>query len=165
MPEAQHKDIHWYAARMNGIESAVDRRLALDGIRTYRTRFASGILFLQCPPEYVTGLISFFWGHIYFYLNAERRHPAEIPDSQMSNFILVTSASDDLIPLGQVSEEFLKGDRVRVKAGIFEGAEGVIKRIKGDRRLIVSIDGFTAVATCYIKPEFLEKVKERAECS
>ena len=98
------------------------------------------------------------WGKIYFYLDPERKHPAPIPERQMNNFILVTSVSDDLIPLVEVTPELLKGDRVRVTGGLFEGAEGVIKRIKGDRRLIVSIDCFTAVATCFIRPEFLEKI-------
>ena len=76
----------------------------------------------------------------------------------MNNFILVTSVSDDIIPLGEVSQELLKGDRVRVTGGLFEGAEGVVKRIKGDHRLVVSINSFVAVATCFIKPEFLEKI-------
>jgi transcription antitermination factor NusG len=45
-----------------------------------------------------------------------------------------------------------------VTDGPFKGAEGHIKRIKRDRRLIVSIDGVVAVATTYIHPKFLKKV-------
>ncbi len=108
--------------------------------------------------QYTTYLLSTFWGKIYFYLNAERKAPEPIPEREMNNFILVTSASDELISLGRVSEKLLQGDRVRVKDGIFKGVEGVIKRIKGDRRLVVAINDFTAVATCYIKPELIERV-------
>lgn len=149
---------HWYAARIIAGNAIITKQLALDGIHCYRTKYAPGILFMRSTPSYVSRLILSYYGRIYFYLNPEHKHPAPIPDREMNNFILVTSVSDELIPLGEVTPEFLKGDRVRVTGGLFSGAEGVVKRIKGDRRLIVSIDCFTAVATCYIRPEFLEKV-------
>lgn len=149
---------HWYAARLFSGDAILTRQLALDGIHCYRTKYAPGILFMRCTSSYVSGLISLFYGRVFFYLNPERKSPEPIPERQMNNFILVTSVSDELIPLGEVTPDFLKGDKVRVTGGLFEGAEGVIKRIKGDRRLIVSIDCFTAVATCFIRPEFLEKI-------
>ena len=149
---------HWYAARLTASAALFFKRLAHDGIHSYRTKFAPGIVFLRCTAGYASQLLSDYWGKLYFYLNPEHKHPEPIPERQMNNFILVTSVSDDLIPLGEVTPELLKGDRVRVTGGLFEGAEGVIKRIKGDHRLIVSIDCFTAVATCFIRPDFLEKV-------
>ena len=51
---------------------------------------------------------------------------------------------------------FRQGARVRVTAGTLKGAEGYIKRIKRDRRLLVAIEGFVAVATSYLPPEMLE---------
>lgn len=150
---------HWFAARIVGGDALVSKRLALDGILCYRTAYAPGILFLRCTPLYASGILSEFWGKTYFYLDPERKAPAPIPEKEMNNFILVTSVSDELLILDEVTPDFLKGDRVRVTGGLFEGAEGVIKRIKGDRRLVVSIDCFTAVATCFIRPEFLEKIE------
>lgn len=150
--------VSWFAARIVSSATLITKRLSYDGIHCYRTKFAPGIVFLRCTMAYASGLVSEYWGKIFFYLNSERKHPEPIPERQMNNFILVTSVSDDLIPLGEVTQELLKGDKVRVTGGLFEGAEGVIKRIKGDHRLIVSIDCFTAVATCFIRPEFLEKV-------
>ena len=149
---------HWYAARLTSSATLFFKRLAHDGIHSYRTKFAPGIVFLRCTAGYASQLISDYWGKLYFYLNPEHKLPAPISEKDMNNFILVTSVSDDIIPLGEVSQELLKGDRVRVTGGLFEGAEGVIKRIKGDHRLIVSINCFTAVATCFIRPEFLEKI-------
>lgn len=52
-----------------------------------------------------------------------------------------------------------KGDKVRVLGGIFEGAEGTLKRIKGDRRVVVSIPGVIAVATANIHASLLEKIE------
>lgn len=149
---------HWYAARLIASPALFFKRLAHDGIHSYRTKFAPGIVFLRCTAGYASQLLSDYWGKLYFYLDTEHKLPAPISEKEMNNFILVTSVSDEIIPLSDVTEEFLKGDRVRVTAGLFEGAEGVVKRIKGDHRLVVSINSFVAVATCFIKPEFLEKI-------
>lgn len=62
--------------------------------------------------------------------------------------MLVTSTGDPgLEYLGEEPSDLRSGDRVRVTEGPFKGAEGYIKRIKGNRRLIVSIEGVVAVAT------------------
>lgn len=149
---------HWYAARIISSSALFLKRLAVDGIHSYRTKFAPGIVFMRCTAGYSSQLISDYWGKLYFYLTPDHKLPAPISEKEMNNFILVTSVSDELFPLEEVTPEFLHGDRVRVTGGLFEGVEGIIKRIKGDRRLIVSIDCFTAVATCFIRSEFLEKI-------
>jgi len=51
---------------------------------------------------------------------------------------------------------YQQGSRVRVVSGPMKGAEGYIKRIRRDRRLLVCIEGIIAVATSYIPPEQLE---------
>lgn len=66
--------------------------------------------------------------------------------------------NQEFIPLIIYNKEFLTGQRVRVLDGPLKGAEGVVKRLKGDRRLIVSISGVAAVATSYIPPSNLEKI-------
>jgi len=55
--------------------------------------------------------------------------------------------------------EYHVGEKVRVINGHFKGLEGYIKRIKKDRRLIVTIEGVVAVATEYIPRDFLEKIE------
>ncbi len=50
------------------------------------------------------------------------------------------------------------GQKVRVINGIYKGAEGYIKRIKKDRKLIVAVSGVAVVAVSYIPQEFLEKI-------
>jgi transcription antitermination factor NusG len=49
---------------------------------------------------------------------------------------------------------------VRVTEGPLKGAEGYIRRIRKDRRLLVSIEGVVAVATSYIPMSQLMKVEE-----
>ena len=85
-----------------------------------------------------------------------------IPPRQMEIFRLVTGAglggleffADDDIT------RYKRGGRVRVTEGPLKGAEGYIKRIRKDRRLLVAIEGVIAVATAYIPPQLLEPVPE-----
>ena len=59
------------------------------------------------------------------------------------------------------NERLIKeGKKVRVTEGPLRGAEGYIKRIRRDRRLLVCIEGVVAVATAFIEPQFLEEVQE-----
>ena len=53
-----------------------------------------------------------------------------------------------------------KGDRVRIVGGVFEGVEGVVIRVKGDRRVSVCIKGIMAVATAYIHPSLIELIPD-----
>ena len=53
-----------------------------------------------------------------------------------------------------------KGDRVRITGGVFEGVEGIFVRVKGDRRVVVSIQGVMAVATTFIHPSLIVPITE-----
>ena len=101
-------------------------------------------------------------GRGFVYRSADRKSFSVIPDRQMAAFRLVTESgvsglsffSDDDIT------RYKQGDKVRVTEGPLKGAEGYIRRIKKDRRLLVSIEGVVAVATSYIPVHQLEKVEE-----
>lgn len=85
---------------------------------------------------------------------------AVIPDREMEIFRMVTSVSNnnwDYVDADAMT--FRPEDRVRVIDGDFKGAEGYIKRIKGNRRLVVVIEGLVAVATTYIPSCYLQKVE------
>lgn len=89
------------------------------------------------------------------------RRPAPIPISEMTVFRLVASAEDsELEYLGNDTARYSVGQQVRVTDGTFAGAEGRICRIKGNRRLVVTIDGVCAVATAYIPSCFLQKIEQ-----
>lgn len=98
---------------------------------------------------------------IRYIMNREEQVPLVVPDSQMHHFIAVAGTlNEQLIYLAPTEIAYKKGDRVRVTAGVFAGVEGEIMRIKGDRRIVVSIQGVMAVATAFIHPSLLEFVKE-----
>lgn len=99
---------------------------------------------------------------LYTRLAGWRKQPIAIPECEMSIFMLVTSSGEKgLEYLSDTPVEYHSGQKVRVIDGVFKGAEGYIHRIKGNRRLIVSIQGVCAVATTYIPQCFLQKIIEQ----
>lgn len=54
----------------------------------------------------------------------------------------------------------VKGQKVRITGGVFEGVIGEFVRIRHDRRVVVNIEGVMAVATTFIPPSLVEPIKE-----
>lgn len=119
------------------------------------------LLFLHCDEGTMARFAVSHRGQAWVYYNAEGSHAAVIPDREMEVFRFVVSAGrDGLELLGDDRPEYHEGDRVVVTDGPFKGAEGHIKRIKRDRRLVVTVRGVVAVATTYIHPSLLKKIEE-----
>ena len=119
------------------------------------------LLFVHCTLQEVELIAAEHFGRLMVYRLAGTRIPAPIPDREMEVFrFVVTSGRQGLTLLGDDRPEYHLGDRVVVTDGPFKGAEGHIKRIKKDRRLVVTIPGVVAVATAYIHPSMLKKVVE-----
>lgn len=96
---------------------------------------------------------------LYTHLVNWQKLPIAIPEREMKIFMLVTSSGEKgLDYFGDAPIEYSTGERVLVTDGPFKGAEGYIHRIKGNRRLIVAIQGVCAVATAYIPQCFLKKI-------
>lgn len=171
----------WYAVKVfyNRVFD-VEHSVEADGMKSYiplrwevssrgghpvrrRVPAVSSLMFVRASENYMLNLQERFKASrpLMVYFDRETRRPAPIPDREMQTFILVTSVDDE--GLEYISEppahDFSTGDRVRVTGGPFAGAEGYIRRIKGDRRLVVTIEGVVAVATAYIPHCFLEKVE------
>ena len=83
-----------------------------------------------------------------------------VPDRQMDNFIRVASVQDDRLVYLDPNVEFLRtpGRKVRIIDGDFKDAEGVIKRIKNNKRVIVEIQGVAAVAITFVPSVWLEPI-------
>ena len=85
-----------------------------------------------------------------------------VPERQMDNFIRVASIQDDRLHYLDPNNEFLQkpGRRVRITDGDFKDAEGVIKRIKNNKRIVVEIKGVAAVAITFVPAIWLEPIEE-----
>ena len=96
-----------------------------------------------CPARYI-------W-------DKSTRLPIVVPTKAMEDFMKVSlSMIDDVIYLQEISAKLREGQRVRVKAGPFEGVEGIVIRVKRSRRVMVELPGMLAIATTFVKPEELE---------
>ncbi len=82
--------------------------------------------------------------------------PAVIPDREMENFMFVTTAGADKIV--EYPHSLAQGDRVRITGGVFEGAEGIIKRVHHNMRFIVTVQGVAVLFDSYIPKRFIEKI-------
>ncbi len=96
----------------------------------------------------------------FIYKSADFKKRATIPEKQMESFRLLTENGDGLTFYTADLVKLMEGDKVRVIEGPLKGAEGYIKRIKKDRRLLVCVEGVIAVATSYIPDSMLEKITE-----
>ena len=60
--------------------------------------------------------------------------------------------------IGKDRPEYHTGEKVRILDGMYKGAEGYIKRIRKDRKLLVCVKGVAVVAIADIHAAKLEKV-------
>ena len=121
----------------------------------------SSLIFFRSTTTQAEEIQKIFDGHVLLYRYRSSKNPAVISDEEMSIFKMVTSnGNPDLEYMDTGVVAFKKGQHVRVTGGLFEGAEGYIQRIHGNRRLVVAIEGIVAVATSYIPSCFLQKIDD-----
>lgn len=84
-----------------------------------------------------------------------------VPGDQMKHFIAVAGTLDERVLFLEPTDiDLIKGDRVRITGGMFEGVEGIFMRVKNarEKRVVVKIDGIAAVATASIPAMLIEKI-------
>ena len=82
-----------------------------------------------------------------------------VPDRQMENFMRVAKVTDDSVMF--LDEETVvgkEGKRVRIMGGVFEGVEGVIRRVKRCKRVVVELDGIASVAIAFVPAGLLKEI-------
>lgn len=98
------------------------------------------------------------WHLLNFIMNHENKM-ITVSNKQMEDFIRVSNLpAEELIPLDIREGESLTGQRVKVIDGPLVGIEGFIKRIEGNKRVVVTIDGMLATALKFISPSLLTKI-------
>lgn len=135
--------------RASGVKKRVERPLI------------SSLMFIRATPEAARAIQPLIEGKAMLYTSAtpQGRRPVAIPDKEMNIFMLVTSRGEAGVEyIGDDLPRYHSGDRVRVIDGPFKGSEGHIVRIRGDHRLVVTVNGLCAVATSYIPRPFLQKI-------
>lgn len=86
--------------------------------------------------------------------------PASIPDWQIESLKTVLEMDPDSLRM----ESYLRqGDLVEVTDGPFRGLKGTITNMKGETRLIITIDGIMQTVSVEINREQVEPVEEPEE--
>ena len=124
-----------------------------------RVQIVPSLLFVHWDLDRLNAFKQTHFSDVMIYRRADSVEPAPVDEAEMRMFILVTSALDgrDIEFVGE-HFDFKNGDRVRVTGGPYAGAEGVIRRIKRDRKLLVAVNGIAVVAISHIPGAFLEKI-------
>jgi len=88
--------------------------------------------------------------------NQTRNEIMIVPDDEMHNFMRVASIQDDSVMFLDYKDFIGKeGRRVRINEGTFAGVEGVIKRIKKNKHVVVQVEGVAAVAIAFVPSSYL----------
>jgi transcription antitermination factor NusG len=155
-------ELQWYAIRVfwnrtEAVKDMLDER----GIEYYAQTVMPAYIFVHTTQKAIVLLRQTEYNRFYVYVDMVTRAPLPIPEREIEIFKIVTSAASSGFEfLGDDPSVYRKGDLVRVTDGPFKGAEGYIKRIRKDRRLVVTISGVAAIATAHIPMELLEKVQQ-----
>ena len=91
---------------------------------------------------------------------AEEEHVIlTVPDRQMENFMRVATNTDESVMfLDGKSIVGKEGKRVKIMGGAFEGVEGVIRRVKRCKRVVVEIEGVASVAIAHVPVGLLREI-------
>lgn len=84
--------------------------------------------------------------------------PASVPDWQIESLRTMLEHPETLR-----TENYIKpGDTIEITEGPFKGMRGMVKRIKGESRLVVTIDGILQSVSVEIESHFLKRSSEKA---
>ena len=124
----------------------------------------NNLIFVRSTQERISGLkrsnevlepLRYMMDH-----TAEKAHVImTVPDRQMENFMRVATNTDESVMfLDEKSIVGKEGKRVRIMGGAFEGVEGVIRRVKRCKRVVVEIEGVASVAIAHVPVGWLKEV-------
>ncbi|MBQ6179807.1 MAG: UpxY family transcription antiterminator [Bacteroidales bacterium] len=178
MAEKEANKVNWYPVRVlygraeairkvadeAGVEFFYPKRLVQKetpgGKIFVEVPLVRSLIFLKATIQELLAIKTLVSSSLIPYYDRQTSKPLVVPEKQMEIFMEVCGMKDSgLEYLGDDDPKYHQGDRVRVIDGIFKGFEGHIKRIRHDRKLIVTIEGVAAFATGYIPPSMLEKVE------
>lgn len=159
----------WFASRIFKSRSLILAYLENRGVETYIPRLngrpvMTSLVFVHCARATALVYKHDWFDKVMLYSEPGHGDPKVIPEEQVETLRELLRIKDlDLLVIENPEPAFLVGQKVRVLEGPLKGFTGVVKRIKGDRRLVIAIEGVVAVATAFIHPSKLENVEEKVE--
>ncbi|MCE2617220.1 UpxY family transcription antiterminator [Phocaeicola oris] len=121
----------------------------------------SNLIFVHCTKGKLEELkkTSTLQSLIRYIMDKEKHKPLIVPDKQMYDFIAVAGRTEEqILYLSPEEVKLREGDKVRINSGIWKGVEGVFLKVREGMRVVVSIEGFVAVATIALHPSMVDKI-------
>jgi len=85
--------------------------------------------------------------------------PLTVSCREMENFIRATSSHNEHLLFVKPSQcHYKSGDMVKVVDGPFVGVEGMVARVSGQQRVVLSLSSVGLVSTAYVPTAFIEKL-------
>lgn len=85
-----------------------------------------------------------------------------VGEREMENFMRVASKTDDSVMfLDENTIVGKEGKRVKIMGGAFEGVEGVIRRVKRCKRVVVELEGIASVAIAHVPVGWLKEMENK----
>ena len=83
-----------------------------------------------------------------------------VSDKSMDNFLKVAKLPDDKVFYLDTNDHVLSniGKRVLITEGPFVGVEGIVKRIRRNKHVVIQLDDILAAAITYVPSEYLSYV-------
>lgn len=127
--------------------------------QTVKKPLVASLMFIRCTETFLKTLKHNHLSEFSFYTRYSDDHkvPAVIPDDQMQAFIWLTSEDTDVTYLGEPKDIKLR-DRVKVIEGPFKGLLGNVKRIKKDRKFVITIGSIAAFTIGGITHKMVKKI-------
>ena len=85
-----------------------------------------------------------------------------VKDRQMENFMRVASMTDNSVMF--LNDDCVlgkEGKHVQIIGGVFEGVEGVIRRVKRCKRVVVELKGIAGVAIAFVPAALLKEIERK----
>ena len=147
------------------IENFVPMKYEWKGKTKYLVPAIHNLIFIRSTQEIITNLkrCKKEFEPLRYMIRPSKYHQESsiiyVPKHQMDNFMQVATAQDDSIMFLDVNSYIEKvGKRVKITEGQFKNVEGVIKRIKKNKYVVVQIEGIAAVAITYVPAEWLTEI-------
>ena len=131
---------------------------------TYKKPLVASLMFIRCTESFLKTLKNNHLTDFSYYTGTKQQGkqlqivPAVIPDDQMQKFIWFTTKDYGIEYLGEPKDIKL-GDRVIVIEGPFKGLVGNIKRIKKDRKFVITIGNIASFTIEGITHKMVQKIE------
>ena len=177
-------DVHWFPMRVTygrevvikdyldkeNIENFLPLQYAKvdtkDGPQRKAVPAVSNLIFIRSTQEQLTRLKMYdkrFEPLRYMIRKSDIDNEQEIitvSDKSMDNFLKVAKLPDDKVFYLDTNDHVLSniGKRVLITAGPFVGVEGIVKRIRRNKHVVIQLDDILAAAITYVPAAYLTYV-------